>query len=137
MERYNISKGSSFYAIGLSYRKADAEIRGHFSLDTDAKTNLLQQAKNEGIESLIVTSTCNRTEIYGFDLPGIINLSSVPFADLAFAIPDSAHRAVPDLDQPHFDWPQPPRRYTDRHLQTHLDCRKAGLSAPQEFYSSA
>ncbi len=66
MERYNISKGSSFYAIGLSYRKADAEIRGHFSLDTDAKTNLLQQAKNEGIESLIVTSTCNRTEIYGF-----------------------------------------------------------------------
>jgi glutamyl-tRNA reductase len=26
----------------------------------------LQQAKAAGIESLIVTSTCNRTEIYGF-----------------------------------------------------------------------
>ena len=26
----------------------------------------LQQAKEEGIESLIITSTCNRTEIYGF-----------------------------------------------------------------------
>jgi glutamyl-tRNA reductase len=35
-------------------------------LDTLAKTRLLEQAKNEGIESLIVTSTCNRTEIYGF-----------------------------------------------------------------------
>ncbi|MCL4150339.1 UNVERIFIED_CONTAM: hypothetical protein GTU68_011586 [Idotea baltica] len=66
MEQYNISKGNSFYAIGLSYKKADAEIRGHFSLDTNAKSALLQQATQEGIESLIVTSTCNRTEIYGF-----------------------------------------------------------------------
>ncbi len=66
MEQYNISKGSSFYAIGLSYKKADAEIRGHFSLDAEAKLTLLEQAKKEGVESLIVTSTCNRTEIYGF-----------------------------------------------------------------------
>jgi glutamyl-tRNA reductase len=35
-------------------------------LDTLAKTRLLDKQKNEGIESLIVTSTCNRTEIYGF-----------------------------------------------------------------------
>jgi glutamyl-tRNA reductase len=35
-------------------------------LDAVAKTRLLEQAKTEGIESLIVTSTCNRTEIYGF-----------------------------------------------------------------------
>jgi len=66
MERYNISKGNSFYVIGLSYKKADAEIRGHFSLDTQSKNNLLEQAKESGIESLIITSTCNRTEIYGF-----------------------------------------------------------------------
>ena len=66
MEQYNISRGNSFYAIGLSYKKADADIRGHFSLDAEAKSKLLQQAKNEGVESLIVTSTCNRTEIYGF-----------------------------------------------------------------------
>ena len=66
MEQYNISKGNSFYAIGLSYKKADAEIRGHFSLDTQAKENLLLQAKEEGVESLILISTCNRTEIYGF-----------------------------------------------------------------------
>ncbi|MCL4123293.1 UNVERIFIED_CONTAM: hypothetical protein GTU68_029692 [Idotea baltica] len=66
MEQYNISKGNSFYAIGLSYKKADAEIRGHFSLDTNTKSALHLQATQEGIESLIVTSTCNRTEIYGF-----------------------------------------------------------------------
>ena len=36
MEQYNISQGTYFYAIGLSYKKADAEIRGHFSLDKAA-----------------------------------------------------------------------------------------------------
>jgi len=61
-----MSKHQYFYAVGLSYRKADAETRGKFSLDTNAKTTLLQQAKQTGISSLIVTSTCNRTEIYGF-----------------------------------------------------------------------
>ena len=65
MENNTTSKPASFYAIGLSYKKADAEMRGKFSVDAQAKANLLQQAKQEGIESLIVTSTCNRTEIYG------------------------------------------------------------------------
>lgn len=66
MENHHTSKPHSFYAVGLSYKKADAEIRGNFSLDTVAKNRLLEQAKKEGIESMIVTSTCNRTEIYGF-----------------------------------------------------------------------
>ncbi len=61
-----MSKNTTFYALGLSYKKADAAIRGKFSLDTKAQSDLLLQAKAEGIESLIVTSTCNRTEIYGF-----------------------------------------------------------------------
>ncbi|RKS01149.1 MULTISPECIES: glutamyl-tRNA reductase [unclassified Flavobacterium] len=66
MENFNMSKHTSFYAVGLSYKKADAEIRGKFSLDAKAKSTLLMQAEAEGIEALIVTSTCNRTEIYGF-----------------------------------------------------------------------
>lgn len=66
MENNNLSKPQYFYSVGLSYKKADAEIRGNFSLDALAKTRLLEQAKSEGIQSLIVTSTCNRTEIYGF-----------------------------------------------------------------------
>ncbi len=66
MENFNMSKHTSFYAVGLSYKKADAQIRGKFSLDAKAKSTLLMQAEAEGIEALIVTSTCNRTEIYGF-----------------------------------------------------------------------
>ncbi len=66
MENNNTSRHQYFYAVGLSYRKADAETRGKFSLDSAGKAALLQQAKQEGITSLIVTSTCNRTEIYGF-----------------------------------------------------------------------
>jgi glutamyl-tRNA reductase len=59
-------KHPSFYAVGLSYKKADAEVRGKFSLGEESKEALLAQAKAEGIEALLVTSTCNRTEIYGF-----------------------------------------------------------------------
>jgi glutamyl-tRNA reductase len=56
----------NFYAIGLNYKKADAAIRGHFSIDDIAKKNILTQAKADGIPSLSVISTCNRTELYGF-----------------------------------------------------------------------
>ncbi|QLE01246.1 glutamyl-tRNA reductase [Galbibacter sp. BG1] len=66
MEAYNISKHSSFYATGISYKKADAALRGKFSLDETAKNALLDQAKSAGIDGILVTSTCNRTEIYGF-----------------------------------------------------------------------
>lgn len=66
MEGYHISTAKHFYAIGLSYKKADAEIRGHFSLDENSKQRLIEQAKEEGIEAILITSTCNRTEIYGF-----------------------------------------------------------------------
>jgi glutamyl-tRNA reductase len=66
MENLNLSKHQTFYSIGLSYKKADAEVRGKFSLSDANRNTLLQQAKQDGIDSLIVTSTCNRTEIYGF-----------------------------------------------------------------------
>ncbi|WP_026809393.1 glutamyl-tRNA reductase [Arenibacter latericius] len=66
MKDYNISKHSSFYAIGLNYKKADAVIRGKFSLDENAISRLLEQAKLIDLDDLLVTSTCNRTELYGF-----------------------------------------------------------------------
>jgi glutamyl-tRNA reductase len=61
----NTQSKHHFYSVGLSYKKADAEMRGKFSLDTLAKRVYLnkQNRRNRG---LIVTSTCNRTEIYGF-----------------------------------------------------------------------
>ena len=55
-----------FFAIGLSYLKADAETRGHFSVDTAIQEQILERAKEEGIEGLSIISTCNRTELYGF-----------------------------------------------------------------------
>ncbi|MEL6812331.1 MAG: glutamyl-tRNA reductase [Bacteroidota bacterium] len=61
-----ITSEGNFYAIGLNYKKADAEIRGHFSISENAQKNILEQAKSNGIPSLTVISTCNRTELYGF-----------------------------------------------------------------------
>ena len=70
MENLKTYSGESlegnFYAIGLNYKKADAEIRGHFSIDDTSKENILLQAKADRIPSLTVISTCNRTELYGF-----------------------------------------------------------------------
>lgn len=66
MKAYHISRHSSFYTIGLNYKKADAEIRGKFSLDHAATDNLLVQAKEQGIDGILATSTCNRTELHGF-----------------------------------------------------------------------
>lgn len=66
MENHNVSRHQYFYAVGISYRKADAAMRGKFSLSTEGRHDVLLQAQREGIESLLVVSTCNRTEIYGF-----------------------------------------------------------------------
>lgn len=66
MKNNNNIKPSHFYVVGLNYKKADAETRGKFSLSDQAKSNLLDDARLEGIPSLIAISTCNRTELYGF-----------------------------------------------------------------------
>ena len=55
-----------FVVIGLSYRKADAEIRGHFSIPESLQPEILDKAKSLGVSSLSVVSTCNRTELYGY-----------------------------------------------------------------------
>lgn len=55
----------TFYVIGLNYKKADARVRGLFSISETKKTALLIEAKEEQIPSLAVLSTCNRTELYG------------------------------------------------------------------------
>lgn len=55
-----------FYNIGVSYKKADANTRGKFSLSKENQRALLQLAKEKGLQGLFVLSTCNRTEIFGF-----------------------------------------------------------------------
>ncbi len=66
MKRYHISKHNSFYTVGLSYKMADASLRGKFSLDQGAINSILAEAKLLGIDGLLIISTCNRTELHGF-----------------------------------------------------------------------
>jgi glutamyl-tRNA reductase len=66
MQKYNVSKHQNFYVIGISYQKADAETRGKFNLSLDQRKALLEEAKTLGLEAVVVSSTCNRTEIYAF-----------------------------------------------------------------------
>lgn len=56
----------NLYNIGISYKKADATIRGKFSISKENQLNLLKEAKENGIDGIFVLSTCNRTEITGF-----------------------------------------------------------------------
>jgi len=56
----------SFYVIGLSYKKADVSVRSKFSIDIENQEKLLLEAKSMGIPGVIIISTCNRTEIFGF-----------------------------------------------------------------------
>jgi len=62
----NDLKENSFYVIGLNYKKADAEIRGRFTISDTDQQLLLNQAKSQSVLALSVISTCNRTEVYGF-----------------------------------------------------------------------
>ncbi|MBK43199.1 MAG: glutamyl-tRNA reductase [Flavobacteriaceae bacterium] len=55
----------TLHVIGISHKRADATIRGGFSLSPNNKRNILLQGKSMGIKNLLVNSTCNRTEIYG------------------------------------------------------------------------
>ncbi len=66
MDGLKLSKHRNFYVVGLSYKTADADIRGKFNLDENQKNKLLQQALLEGIDALVMICTCNRSEIYGF-----------------------------------------------------------------------
>ena len=55
-----------FYLIGLNYKKADVKTRSRFSITKDKQMQLLHDAKDNGIQSVVVLSTCNRIEIMGF-----------------------------------------------------------------------
>ncbi|PHR92312.1 MAG: glutamyl-tRNA reductase [Robiginitomaculum sp.] len=66
MKRETKSKYNSFYCVGLSFRKANVDIRGRFTLDPEHQKRLLDGARAVGISDVFVVSTCNRTEVYGF-----------------------------------------------------------------------
>src|SRR5699024_8263436 len=53
----------SFCVVGVNHWEAAIKVRERFSLSDQQRQELLRAAKREGIQSLLVISTCNRTEI--------------------------------------------------------------------------
>jgi glutamyl-tRNA reductase len=59
-------RNNTYYCVvGLSYKNADLSVRGSFSLNKSKTDLLLSRAKADGVEELMVISTCNRTELMG------------------------------------------------------------------------
>ncbi len=50
--------------FGVSYSKTEVSVRELFSLSAEKQQALLDDAKSLAVDSLVVLSTCNRTEIY-------------------------------------------------------------------------
>jgi glutamyl-tRNA reductase len=68
---YNPTDISKFFAIGINYKKTNAELRGQFAINSNGYELLLQLAPFYNLDCLFMLSTCNRTEIYGFaERPG-------------------------------------------------------------------
>jgi glutamyl-tRNA reductase len=59
-------RNNTYYCVvGLSYKNADLSVRGSFSLNKSKTDLLLSRARADGVEELMVISTCNRTELMG------------------------------------------------------------------------
>lgn len=59
---------SDFCVVGVNHWEASIDVRERFSLKEPQKRELIEGAKREGINSLFVVSTCNRTEIFAQDV---------------------------------------------------------------------
>jgi glutamyl-tRNA reductase len=59
------------FAAGINFRNAGVEERSAFSLSAEQQEELLQLAKEAGMNELIVLCTCNRTEFYGLGSAGL------------------------------------------------------------------
>ena len=61
-----MTKNRRFYAVGVSHKTATIDHRGYFSLSDSQLHALFLDAKEKGIQDLLVINTCNRTEIYAW-----------------------------------------------------------------------
>jgi glutamyl-tRNA reductase len=57
---------STFFIVGINYKKTDASMRGEFAINNSQYANILAIAPSFGLSEMFILSTCNRTEIYGF-----------------------------------------------------------------------
>lgn len=65
-----------FFAVGVSYKTANIDFRGRFSLNDSQLHALFLEAKSLDIKDLLVINTCNRTELYAWvkDAEQLVNL---------------------------------------------------------------
>ena len=65
-----------FFVVGVSYKTANIDIRGKFSLNDTQHHALFLEAQKQKIKDLIVVNTCNRTELYAWvpDSKTLVNL---------------------------------------------------------------
>lgn len=61
-----LKDNTKFYMVGISFEKADAETRGKFSFFPEYVESFSTKAKESGIQTFFIVSTCNRSEFYGF-----------------------------------------------------------------------
>lgn len=61
-------KIADFCVVGVNHWEATIDVRERFSLKNEQRKELISGAKREGINSLFVISTCNRTEIFAQDV---------------------------------------------------------------------
>ena len=61
-----MTKSRRFYAVGVSHKTAAIDHRGYFSLSDSQLHALFLDAKEKGIQDLLLINTCNRTEIYAW-----------------------------------------------------------------------
>jgi len=55
---------AKFISLGISHWKTPIDIRGKFSFSQDAVKAILEEAKQLGIDSLFVVTTCNRSQFF-------------------------------------------------------------------------
>ena len=65
-----------FFVVGVSYKTANIDLRGKFSINDTQHHALFLEAQKQKIKDLIVVNTCNRTELYAWvpDSEILVNL---------------------------------------------------------------
>lgn len=67
-----LTESKQFYAVGVSHKTASIDLRGRFSLSDSQLHALFLEAKEKGIQDLLIINTCNRTEIYAWSISNSI-----------------------------------------------------------------
>ena len=62
----SLTGSKQFFTIGVSHKTASIDSRGRFSLSDAQLHALFLEAKDKGLQDLLLISTCNRTEIYAW-----------------------------------------------------------------------